>query len=557
MEFGVFAQLFVPKFEREADPAAEHKRIMRNVEIARTADRSGFKYVWCPQHHFLDEYSHMPGPEAFLSFCAAQTERVHLGSAIFNITPPVNKPVRVAENVRCSTTSPATASSSAPAGVRRPPRCTASTSPTSTRRRRCGARPSPRSRRCGRTASYSYEGTYFRVPERQVFPKPNGPAHPAMWVAAGSPPTFTEAGEMGLGAFCFSMGGPAQVAPLVANYKNAIGDATPVGDYVNDNIMGVTNMLCMEDRKQAFETAAHMQMNYYTSLAYHWLDNIPKPKGLPEWPDRIPEPTPEGVEKLAEGGFAIIGDPDDCAKALRRWEEIGVDQLTLQPHHQHAPHRGGGGLDGAVRPRGHPAVRHGPGALHHPVPRSGGARPRRLTRRLSVLDGVSGTGEDGPVPQSFNFADLWEAVGRPRRRPRGARLRRPAAHLRGARRRGPTGWPATSSRPGCGRATTSASACRNRVEWLEAFLAAFTIRAVPINLNHRYTPRSCAALLETRRGQSHRATTEATAAEVEPVVATLGLEHRAAVPGDELRGTRWPRSRASRSRSSAAATTTT
>jgi alkanesulfonate monooxygenase SsuD/methylene tetrahydromethanopterin reductase-like flavin-dependent oxidoreductase (luciferase family) len=178
---------------------------------------------------------------------------------------------------------------------------------------------------------YSYEGTYFRVPERQVFPKPHGPAHPAMWVAAGSPPTFTEAGEMGLGAFCFSMGAPAHIAPLVANYKNAIGNATPVGDYVNDNIMGVTNMLCMEDRTRAFETAADMQMNYYTSLAYHWLDNIPKPKGLPEWPDRIPEPSPEGVEKLAADGYAIIGDPDDCAKALRRWEEIGVDQLTFSP----------------------------------------------------------------------------------------------------------------------------------------------------------------------------------------------------------------------------------
>ena len=32
MEFGVFAQLFVPKSERAADPNAEHKRIFRNVE---------------------------------------------------------------------------------------------------------------------------------------------------------------------------------------------------------------------------------------------------------------------------------------------------------------------------------------------------------------------------------------------------------------------------------------------------------------------------------------------------------------------------------------------
>ena len=74
MEFGVFAQLFVPKFEREQDPNAEHKRIMRNVEIAQAADRNAFKYVWCPQHHFLDEYSHMPGPEAFLGHCSGVTE---------------------------------------------------------------------------------------------------------------------------------------------------------------------------------------------------------------------------------------------------------------------------------------------------------------------------------------------------------------------------------------------------------------------------------------------------------------------------------------------------
>src|SRR4051812_41858898 len=99
MEFGVFAQLFVPKFERAADPRAEHKRIMRNVEIAVIADRAGFKYVWCPQHHFLDEYSHSPGPGAFPSFGAAQPGGVPLGSAIFNTPPPVNKPVRVAENV--------------------------------------------------------------------------------------------------------------------------------------------------------------------------------------------------------------------------------------------------------------------------------------------------------------------------------------------------------------------------------------------------------------------------------------------------------------------------
>jgi alkanesulfonate monooxygenase SsuD/methylene tetrahydromethanopterin reductase-like flavin-dependent oxidoreductase (luciferase family) len=87
----------------------------------------------------------------------------------------------------------------------------------------------------------------------------------------------------------------------------------------------------MEDRKKAFEVAANMGMNYYTSLAFHWLDNIPKPKGMPEWPTKIPEPTPEMVEAMTAEGYAVIGDPDDCLKSVEKWREVGFDQLTFSP----------------------------------------------------------------------------------------------------------------------------------------------------------------------------------------------------------------------------------
>src|SRR5437763_15103993 len=99
MEFGYFAQAFVPAFMLERDPDAEHKRIMENLEFAIECERHGIKYVWCPEHHFLTEYSHMPAPEVFLSFVAARTSTIHVGSAIFNTTPPVNHPARIAERV--------------------------------------------------------------------------------------------------------------------------------------------------------------------------------------------------------------------------------------------------------------------------------------------------------------------------------------------------------------------------------------------------------------------------------------------------------------------------
>ena len=104
-----------------------------------------------------------------------------------------------------------------------------------------------------------------------------------------------------------------------------------MGDYVNDNIMVVTNMLCMEDREEAFETAVNMGMNYYTSLQMHWLDNIPKPPGFPEWPELIPEPSVDQLKKAAEIGMVAVGDPDDCAKAVQRWVDIGADQLCFSP----------------------------------------------------------------------------------------------------------------------------------------------------------------------------------------------------------------------------------
>ena len=331
MEFGVFAQLFVPRYERDIDPMAEHRRIMRNVEVGVAADRAGIKYLWCPEHHFLDEYSHMPGPEVYLSYVAARTERIHVGSAIFNITPKVNHPARVAETValmdhitegrfefgtgRGSSTTEVfgfdiddldETSAMWDEAVREIPKMWVD-------------------------GQYAYEGTYFRMPPREVFPKPYGHAHPPMWVAAGSPPTFAKAGALGLGAFCFTHGTPSKIAPLITSYKDAVAKAEPVGQFVNDNLMVVTNMICMEDREQAFEVAISSGMNYYTSLQMHWLDNIPKPDGFPVWPELIPEPTIDQIKKAAEIGMVVVGDPDDCAKAVQRWVDIGADQLCFSP----------------------------------------------------------------------------------------------------------------------------------------------------------------------------------------------------------------------------------
>src|SRR5438270_10164773 len=99
MEFGIFIQTPVHEYRRRDNPDAEHEALLRDIEMAIAADKAGFKYVWASEHHFLDEYSHLSANQVVLGYLAHATQRIHLGSGIFNPLPQVNHPAKVAEQV--------------------------------------------------------------------------------------------------------------------------------------------------------------------------------------------------------------------------------------------------------------------------------------------------------------------------------------------------------------------------------------------------------------------------------------------------------------------------
>jgi alkanesulfonate monooxygenase SsuD/methylene tetrahydromethanopterin reductase-like flavin-dependent oxidoreductase (luciferase family) len=174
-----------------------------------------------------------------------------------------------------------------------------------------------------------FDGRFFSMPPRNVLPKPYSSPHPPMWVAAGNPSTFEKAARMGLGVLCFTIGGPETIKPLVELYKNEIQNAEPVGDFVNDNIMVTTQLLCLEDGQRARTIGADMGQGYHRSLLLRYLDTFPRPEGIPVWPELLPDPTPEEIDAQIAAGDTPYGTPEEVEVAIRKYADAGVDQVVF------------------------------------------------------------------------------------------------------------------------------------------------------------------------------------------------------------------------------------
>ena len=253
MEFGLFMGGYVPEPLRQADPDAEHTRLLGEVALAEVGDRHNWKYSWWTEHHFLWEYSHISANEVIMPYVLARTERMHVGSGIINITPPVNHPARVAERVAMldhlsggrfefGTGRGSSSIEQRGFGIDDPDDTKSMFDEVI-----------GEFKHMWRDGTYSHTAPSWSMPERNVLPKPWVKPHPPMWVAAGNPSTFEKAARMGLGVLCFTGGSPEKMRPLIEIYKERIGDADPVGEYVNDNVAVTTSFMCLEDGDEAID----------------------------------------------------------------------------------------------------------------------------------------------------------------------------------------------------------------------------------------------------------------------------------------------------------------
>ncbi|MEU9997834.1 LLM class flavin-dependent oxidoreductase [Streptomyces sp. NPDC050848] len=331
MEFGIFVQGYVGK-RAETDPEAEHKALMEETEYVIQADKSGFKYAWASEHHFLEEYSHLSANDVYLGYLAHATDRIHLGSGIFNPLAPVNHPVKVAEKVamldhlsqgRFEFGSGRGAGTHEILGFM--PGITDMNHTKEIWEETIAEFP----KMWLQDEYVGFQGKHWSLPPRKVLPKPYGKSHPAMWYAAGSPSSYAMAGKKGLGVLGFSVQKVSDMEWVVESYKEAIKEAKAVGDFVNDNVMVTSTAICAETHDKAVEIAVGGGLNYLQSLLFRYHDTFPRPEGIPEWPELLPEYSAEIIELLIAEELMICGDPEEVLGQCKRWEQAGADQLSF------------------------------------------------------------------------------------------------------------------------------------------------------------------------------------------------------------------------------------
>jgi alkanesulfonate monooxygenase SsuD/methylene tetrahydromethanopterin reductase-like flavin-dependent oxidoreductase (luciferase family) len=331
IEFSIFSQMrMLPPLAHDAD--AEHAAVLFDVEAIVEADRHNFKYAWVSEHHALTEYSHLSASESFIGYALAKTERIHVGSAIWPLNIMQNHPVRLAERAAmCDHLSEGRFEFGTGRGAGSHEIGTFLVDPADTKA--TWDEVIWEFKKMWESPYYSHDGKAFSTPERNILPKPygGGATHPPMWVAAGNPPTYEKAARHGIGVLGFTVSPIPEMEPHVRSYKKAIAEAAPVGQFVNDNVMITTAVICADTDKEARDIAHSLadDSTYYSSLLYLYHDTFPVPPGAVRWPEVNPPATAEQIDAGIDAGFMLCGTPGRIIDQLKRYESVGFDQLCF------------------------------------------------------------------------------------------------------------------------------------------------------------------------------------------------------------------------------------
>jgi alkanesulfonate monooxygenase SsuD/methylene tetrahydromethanopterin reductase-like flavin-dependent oxidoreductase (luciferase family) len=333
MRIGLFYQIQVPK---PWTASSESQRIHEALEQIPVAEAQGFASVWFSEHHFRPVWSHNSAPDLTLAAVSQRTSRIRLGVGV--VLAPIHHPLHVAARMA---TLDILSHGRVDVGLGRTGYPYQLTPYGTDLRDTRGmwqefAEVLPR---IWSEEEVSYQGTYYRIPRREVLPKPVQRPYPPLWSACGSDETARQSGGLGMGGLFGSEGGPQRVGELMALYRATLGSAAH-SHAPRTKLM--TAGYCHEDPEVAARRGTELVAWYLEQQRERarlvWRDydpaNVPidyqgyyaRDRRLAAGP-HPGEPTPAEVQE--EGTKFCVGTPADCIRFLETYEALGIDEVLL------------------------------------------------------------------------------------------------------------------------------------------------------------------------------------------------------------------------------------
>ena len=347
MDLGLLYEFDVPQPWDGEHPwgqrMAERRVYKENLEQIALADTYGFDTVWCVEHHFRENRSHMPSNEVVLGALSQITKRIKLGFGVSLMPHEFIHPARVAEKVA---TVDVLSGGRVQWGIGRSTPMEQLAFGVDIPRSKDKMLAAARSVTGMWAAEYYEEDSEFlRFPKRMVTPKPWQDPHPPVWMATASEGSAEMAGENGCGLLCFSIMQPlSKLAPLIQKYREAQKRAKPL-TAVHTNQVGIYTLVHCAESREKFE-----QNRLWESM-WWWYKGLAEFHLKWEMAHLTPEQQAQAfplLDKQARGDFditqfdkedmVIIGTPDECLEKFLKYDELGVDQLLCYLNFGYLPH---------------------------------------------------------------------------------------------------------------------------------------------------------------------------------------------------------------------------
>jgi len=291
------------------------------LEMVQMADEGGFIIVWAAEHHAL-EMTIAPNPFQILTWWAAHTSRIRLGTAV--VVAPYWHPVNVAgEAALLDLYSGGRLEFGIGSGayqrefdIMRP-----GLKQTEGYKFMQEMLPAVKALWQG---DYAHEGEYWSFPTATSVPKPLQKPHPPIWVAARAPITYDYAVKNNCNITSWPITRPMAEVTL---YKERLEKALSENPGKPRPIFAMMRHTAVYDNKASWEIpvkAAMRQLSQFENLIKNLGDvknGFPMAIKFSQLSNRD-ELNPNMLHKNL-----MFGTPDEVIKKLRLYEDIGIDHF--------------------------------------------------------------------------------------------------------------------------------------------------------------------------------------------------------------------------------------